>query len=55
MQHNKYVKNQDARMYCTTNHFREKNLGPQNKPHGVRGLGKNCHTHFNAKLGHVTY
>ena len=56
VQHNKDVKHQDLKTYCATNHFPElKFLGPQNKPHGVRGLGKYYHMRFDTKLGHGTY
>ena len=42
-------------MYSATNQFSElQYLGPQNKPNGVRGLGKNYHMHFYPKLGHGT-
>ena len=56
VQHNKYVENQDVKMYCETNQFTElKFLGPHNKPHGACGLGKNYHMRFNPKLGHGEY
>ena len=43
-------------MYCATKQFPElKFLGPQNKPNGVHGLGKNHHMRFDPKLGHGTY
>ena len=55
MQHNKYVGHQDVKMYCATNQFPElKLLGPNNKPHGVRGLGKHYHMCFDTKIGHDT-
>ena len=55
MQHNKYVGHQDVKMYCATNQFPElKSLGPNNKPHGVRGLGKHYHMCFDTKLVHGT-
>ena len=44
MQHNKYVD-------FTELYF----LGPQNKSHGVCGLGKHYHMNFNNKIGHGTY
>ena len=41
VQHNKDVKHQDVKMYCAQNQFPELNfLGPHNKPHVVRELGK---------------
>ena len=56
MQHNKNVKHQEVKMYCSTNHFTELNfLGPHNKPHGLRGLGNHYNMHFDPKIGHVTY
>ena len=43
------------KIYCATNHFTAlKFLGPHNKSHGVRGLGKYYHMHFNSKLEHGT-
>ena len=55
MQHNKYVKNQDVKMYSATKYFPELDfLGTHNKPHGVRGLCKHYHIRFYTKLGHVT-
>ena len=43
-------------MYCATNQFHDLNfIGIHNKPHGVRGLGKNYHMRFDTKLGHGTY
>ena len=55
MQLNKDVDNQDMKMYCATNQFPEfQFLGPQNKPHGVYGLGKHYHVCFYTKLGHGT-
>ena len=42
-------------MYCATNQFPGLQfLGTHNKPHGVRGLGKHYHIHFDTKLGHGT-
>ena len=56
MQHNKNVGHQDVKMYSATNHFTELNfLGTHNKPHGLRGLGKQYNMHFDTKLGHFTY
>ena len=43
-------------MYCATNQIPELNfLGPHNKPHGVRGLGKHCRMSFYTNIGHDTY
>ena len=56
MQHNKYVEHQDVNIYCATNQFPElKFLGPQKKPHGVSGLGKNYNIRFDTKLGHMEH
>ena len=55
MKHNKYVEHQDVKMYCATNQFPGLQfLGTHNKPHGVRGLGKNYHMNFDTKLGNDT-
>ena len=55
VQHNKYVKYQDVKIYCVTNLFPGiRFIGPHKKPHGVCGLGKNYHMFFNPKLGHGT-
>ena len=51
MQHNKDVKHQDVKMYCTTQHFLEINcLQPNKKPHGVRGMVKHYHMRLDPKL-----
>ena len=43
MQHNKDTEHQDVKIYYATNQFPGlKFIGPHNKPHGVRGLGKHC-------------
>ena len=56
LQHNRYVEHQGVKMCCDTNQFPElKFLGPHKKPHGVHGLVKNYHIHFDTKLGDVTY
>ena len=56
MQHNKDVEHQDVKINFATNQFPElKFLGPHNKPHGVRGLGKNYYKCFDPKLGHGRY
>ena len=53
MQHNKYVKHQYLNMYCATKQFPEMYfIGPHNKPHVLRGLGKYYHMRFYPKLGH---
>ena len=55
VQHNKYVKHQDVKIYCAINQFPElKLLGPHRKPHSVRGLGNHYHMYFYPKLGHGT-
>ena len=56
VQHNKCVEHQDVRMCCPAKQFPSlKFLGPQNKPHGLRGLGKHYNTRFDTKLVHGTY
>ena len=56
VQHNKYVKYQDIKMYLRKKLVsRLKFLGSHNKPHGVRGLVQHYHTSFHPKLVHVTY
>ena len=53
--HNKDVNHQYMNMYSATTQFSELHLiGPHNKPHGVRGLGKHYHIHFDPKIGHDT-
>ena len=55
VQHNKDADNQEVKMYCATNQFRELQfIGTHTKPHGVCELGKNYHMHFYTKLGHRT-
>ena len=56
MQHNKYVDHQGKKTHCDTNQFPEiKFLGPNNKPHGVCGLGNHYHMIFYPKIGHGIY
>ena len=56
MQHNKYVENQDVKIYCATNQLTElKFLEPHKKSHGVRGSGKRYYMSFGTKIGHGTY
>ena len=56
MQHDKYVKHQEVKVYCAKKQFPELNfVGTHNKPYGVYGLGKNYHMHFYTKLGHGRY
>ena len=55
VQQNKDVEHQDVKIYCATNQFPElKFLCPNNKKHGVRGLGNNYHMRFDTKLWHGT-
>ena len=56
VQHNKDIDHQDVTMFSATNKFPEiKFVGPHNKPHGVRAVGKHFHIRFDPKLGYVTY
>ena len=56
VQHNKFVKHQDMKMYCATKQLPELNFPwTQNKPQGVCGLGKNYHMPFDPKLEPGTY
>ena len=57
MQPNKYVDHQDVKMYYATKKKIPglKFLGPHNKPHCGRGLGKNYHMHFDTKVVYGTH
>ena len=53
VQDNADVAHKDVKMYCDTNQFPYLSFcGPHPKPHGARGLIKNCHLRFDPKLGH---
>ena len=53
VQDNSDVAQKYVKMYCDTNQFPALPFcGTHPKPHGARGLSKNCHLHFNPKLGH---
>ena len=55
VQNNKDVEHQNVNLYCTRNQFPIFPFcGPNNKPHGVRGLSKHYHKSFYQELGHVT-
>ena len=52
VQDNDDVSHKDVKIYCKTNQFPELPFcGPHSKPHGVRGLSKHYHMHFDPKIG----
>ena len=51
VQDNADVSHKNVRVYCNTNKSPAlKFCGPHSKPHGVRGLSKHYHLHFDPKL-----
>ena len=55
MQRNEYFEHQYVKTHFTTNHFPELPFyGTHKKPHGVHGLSKHYHMHFDPKIGHGT-
>ena len=51
IQDNASVELKDVKMYCNKNQFPELSFcGPNSKPHGARGLGKNYHLRLDTKL-----
>ena len=48
---NEYVEHQYVKMYYKINHFTKfPFFGTHNKPHGVGGLSKHYHMHFDPKI-----